>query len=150
MNISKINHDIIVNEFTDIIELIDSSTILEDKLYYFSAGYGVINRIMNLQNDPTLIFMHQVMQNCFQSMSQRIAARTKPNISGDVPQEMIDQLFSLFKELKIAFQIKDKIRIWEILQRFSILSYAMSGNGYYMYLRKKINFEVDKTVMNRN
>jgi hypothetical protein len=150
MNISKINYDIILNEFSDVIGLIDSTENLEDKLYYFTASYGVINRVMNLETDPTLIFIHQVLQNCFQAISQRLAARTKLNVSSDVPQEMIEQLFSLFKELKIAFEIKDKIRIWEILQRFSNLSYAMSGNGYYMYLREKINFEVDKTVINKN
>ncbi len=147
MNISETNHKIIANEFKDIIDLIDSSTNLEDKLYFFSASFGVLNRIMNLESDATLIFMHQILQNCFQAITQRLSARTKSNISSDVPQEMIEQFFLLFKELKIAFEIKNKIRIWEILQRFSNLSYAMSGNGYYMYLRKKINFEVDKTVI---
>ena len=150
MDISKTNHDLLLKEFADIIELIDNSENLEDKLYFFSASYGILNRIMNLESDATLIFMHQILQNCFQSITQRLTAKTKQNISSDVPQEMIVQFFSLFKELKIAFGIKDKIRIWEILQRFSNLSYAMSGNGYYMYLRNKITFEADKNVTNRN
>ena len=150
MNISKTNHDILVKEFKDIKQMIESTDILEDKPYYFTAIYGIINRVMNLQSDSTLIFIHQILQNCYLAITQRLSARIKQNVSTDIPNEIIKEFFLILDEFILAFELKDKIRIWEILQRFSNLSYAMSGNGYYMYLRNKITFEADKTVTNRN
>ena len=150
MNISKTNHDILVKEFKDIKQMIESTDILEDKLYYFTAIYGIINRVMNLQSDSTLIFIHQILQNCYLAITQRLSARIKQNVSTDIPNEIIKEFFLILDEFILAFELKDKIRIWEILQRFSNLSYAMSGNGYYMYSRNKITFEADKTITNRN
>jgi hypothetical protein len=143
MNISKENHEILLNEFKEINQMINSSEIIEDKLYYFTAIYGIINRVMNLQSDPTLIFIHQVLQNCHQAILQRLNGRVKQNVSTDTPDKLIGELFKMLNEFINAFESHDKIKIWEILQRFSNLSYAMSGNGYYMYLRNKINFYPD-------
>lgn len=150
MNISKPYHKIIVKEFHDIRKMIEETNILVDKLYYFTAVYGVINRIMNLESDPTLIFINQVLQNCHQAITLRLSQRINGNVSTDIPDNLIKECFVLLDELIAAFENQNKIQIWEILQRYSNLTYSMNGNGYYMYLRNKITFEVDKTVTNIN
>ena len=80
MNISKTNHDILVKEFKDIKQMIESTDILEDKLYYFTAIYGIINRVMNLQSDSTLIFIHQILQNCYLAITQNPNLGNPPKI----------------------------------------------------------------------
>jgi hypothetical protein len=139
MKISDSNHGIILNEFNEIEKLCAEAPKITDKLYFFSASFGVLNRIMNFESDPTLIFMHQILKDAHQAFATRLATSQIPgNISNSLPQEMADALLLYFSELIKAFESKKEVKIREVLEKFSNLSYAMSGNGFYLYLRKKI------------
>jgi hypothetical protein len=140
MNIPDQYHKMIVDEIKEVEKLCIDTKSPEDKLYFFSATYGIINRVMNFYFDPILVFMHQILQVVHQAFTQRL---TSPNISGTVsssiPNEFWISLISYLSELRIAFEKKDEDNIRIVLEKFSNLWYATSGNGFYLYLRGKLH-----------
>jgi hypothetical protein len=139
MNIPEQYYNIILKEFKDVQNLFMKANSPFDKLYYFSACHGIINRVMNLHYDPILIFMHQMLQITQQTLSQRLdAPKTQGVVSNSMPVEMIVAISTYLDELILAFEQKDENAIRKVLEKYSNLSYATTGNGFYMYLRGKL------------
>ena len=140
MNLLDQYFNMIIEEFEEVEKLCSGTEIIEDKLYYLSASYGVLNRVMNFQCEPLLVFMHQILQSTHQSISQRLGMPRKPGtINHMIPDEMIEATFKYFAELIYEFRKKDEANIRKVLQKLANISYAMSGNGFYLYLRGKLN-----------
>lgn len=140
MNIPQTYFDLILNEFKDVQVLCEKAETLDDALYYFSALYGVVNRVMNFYCDPVLVFMHHVLQATHKAISDRIAMPIKPGItSNGVTEEMWQALFSCTRLLTDAFEKKDEDEIRQVLQKFTNISYAATGNGRYLQLRGKLS-----------
>lgn len=139
MNLPDQYFKIIIDEFEKVSKQCDEAKSLEDKLYFFSASYGVLYRVMNFSCDPILIFMHQILQYTHQGFTQRLSQLRIPGlISNSIPDVMQDALFSYFSELILSFKSKDEIKIREVLEKFSNLWYATNGNGFYLFLNKKL------------
>ncbi len=58
MNVPEEFMKMIIDEFGSIEEMFNENPSIDDKLYFFSGSFGVINRVMNFHTDPTLIFIH--------------------------------------------------------------------------------------------
>ncbi|MCK4906075.1 MAG: hypothetical protein KAS64_00915 [Spirochaetes bacterium] len=139
MNISDQYFELILNELKEVQKLCSDANSPEDKLYFFSASYGILNRVMNFYCEPTLVFMHQILQATHQAFSQRLSMPKKAEtISNSFPNKMWESLFSYFSLLILEFEKKDENKIREVLEKFSNLSYSISGNGFYLYLREKL------------
>lgn len=139
MNIPANYKEMIIDELESIEQLCRDAVNLDDKLYFFSGSFGVINRVMNFYTDPTLLFMHQVLQAAHQAFLQRQKARTIPGtISNTIPEVLFNSLFNYLSELREAFEDDDRNKIWEILEKYSVLTYTTTGNGLFLYLRNKI------------
>ncbi len=136
MNIPDEYHKIILKEFYEIQDLCKKSSSSEDRLYFFSASFGVVNRVMNFYQDPVLIFTHQILQSVHQAISNRLANIKPPfAVSRGVPDQFWDALLGYFSELTHAFEIKNDEEIRKTLEKFANLWYANSGNGFYLYLK---------------
>jgi len=140
MDLPKNYFDLILNEFKEVQGLCGKAETRDDALYYFSALYGVLNRVMNFSCDPVLIFMHQVLQATHKAVAERMAIPIKPGTtSNGVTDEMWQALFSYIPLLIDAFEKKDENEIRQVLQKFANLSYATTGNGRYLQLRGRLN-----------
>ena len=137
MNIQDIYFEQVLKEFNLVEAMWKKAQTLEEKLYYFSAVYGTLNRVMNFDCDPLLVFMHQILQDVHQALTNRLKASRNPGAEPFlvVPQEMIDALYAFTLELKAGFESKQDSLVWMILQKISNLSYATTGNGFYLYLK---------------
>ncbi len=143
MDIPKNYFDLILKEFKDVQELCTNAETPDDAVYYFSALHGVLNRVMNFCCIPILIFMHQVLQATHQAISNRQSMTIKPGVtSNGVTDEMWEALFSYIPLLISAFEKKDEDEIRRILEKFSNLSYATTGNGRYLQLRGRLKLDV--------
>jgi hypothetical protein len=140
MNVQDVYFEQIVKEIATVDELWKKSVSLEERLYYFSAIFGTINRVMNFYCDPLLVFVHQILQEVHQSLTNRLKASRNPAAESFlvVPPEMIDALFAYVHELKAALESRQDSLVWMILQKMSNLAYATTGNGYYLYLKGEI------------
>lgn len=139
MNISQEYKNLIVEEFEDVSELLKGAKSPNDFLYLFSASYGILNRIMNIQCDPMLVCMHQVLQALHQAMQARLqAAGSNPLEPYPFPVEFLPKMREILDNLRLAFMKGSEPEIYSELSRASNLAYASTGNGYYLYIRKKL------------
>ena len=132
MNISDNSREIIIKEINYVVNKMVESSSGEEKLYYFSAVHSVINRIFNLEYDSDLVYAHSVLQGTYNAFSQRIQAILK---GGEtlipLDEEHFERLITIAKEL--SNKIEEKKNIDNTLKKFVILSYATTGNGYYLF-----------------
>jgi hypothetical protein len=140
MNISNEDLKTIITEWDAVIKHMEETRSPGDKLYFFSASFGIVNRLMNLRYDRTLVFIHQGLQALHQSMQNRLnASRNAPNETHmAVPDGFIDQLATLLRLLSAALQKGAAQDVYAALEHAAELAYATTGNGYYLYLSGKL------------
>lgn len=139
MNIAQEYKNLIVDEFEEIGGLLQKAKSPNDFLYLFSASYGILNRIMNIQCDPTLVFMHQILHALHQAMQARLQATVaNPLEPYPFPVEFLPKMGEIIENLRLAIVRESEPEICLELSRASNLAYATSGNGYYLYIRKKL------------
>jgi len=145
MNVPAEYMMLIIDEMKAVEKNWDSADTPEEKLFYFSAIFGAINRVMNFHTDPILVFAHQVLQNTHRAVVVRLNA---PKPTGQerilgVPEEMIDAVLSATKDLRSAFekyalQEEADSETWNALKKLANIGYAATGNGFYLFLRGKL------------
>ena len=100
----------------------------KSKLYYFTAIYGMMHRIFNLEYAPDLIFAHFVIKSTFDQINLKLHDPEK--IVG-IPEGLFDKLFEATTELLNVLDTNKNP--YEVLKQFVLLGYATGGNGYYLY-----------------
>lgn len=139
MQISDDTRKILVDEINFVVKKMQQQEAsMEDKLYFFTAIHGMFHRIANLEFDPELVLAHLVLARTHSTIIDRLAAimekREKPV---RIPDKLFDALIATTKEL--AKRIKKDDTIYDVLQRFAILGFVTTGNGYYLYERGKLS-----------
>lgn len=130
MKISKASKSQIVNEIEFALKKMTSENDEKKKLYYFSATYGVIQRISNIDYDDTLIFIHFILSSTHANINARIQ-NPDPVIS--IPEKLFSSLENATKQLLDA--IKNDKSVYESLEKFVLIGYVTTGNGFYLYER---------------
>jgi hypothetical protein len=140
MNISNEDLSIIIAEWDAVLKRMEEAKSQGDKLYFFSASFGIVNRLMNLRYDRTLVFIHQGLHALHQSMQNRLNASRQPpqDTHMAVPDGFIDQLATLLRLLSAALQKGAVQDVYAVLEHATELAYATTGNGYYLYLSGKL------------
>ncbi len=132
MKISESNKKIIVDEFRFIVKKMKQAESSQEELYYFSASFGMVLRILNLEFNSSLVFMHHVLQT-----SHGILNAALQNISSGQERviKLPDNLFErLAKELQqLSNRIEKGEDIKPVLENISNIVYVATGNGYYLY-----------------
>jgi hypothetical protein len=137
MDISDDARKTILDEINYALTMMEKAHDIERKLYYFSAIYGVTQRVFNSEYDEDLVCMHSVLNQAYGSFRSRIRAFKSGDIAVPVSEQQIKKLIKLAKDL--GKRIKSKESIDDILKAFVVLSYTTTGNGYYLLERGKLN-----------
>jgi len=140
MNLDKMYRNILIKEFESIFDDCNKSKQnIDDFLYFYSAAYGVVRRVMNFQCEPTLVLAHLVLENSFQVINQRWTQSTKPNTTFKTfPTELPVQIITEFGKLLDAIKENDDNSIRVSLESIANISYISTGNGYYLFLKDKL------------
>jgi hypothetical protein len=135
MELQKNYFDMLMWTIDDVIERIDKPSTIEEKLYFFSAVYGTANKIMNFECDPLLVLLHQEIQSTHANFTGRINQPINPNNESfmGMPDEFVIALIAYTKELRTALVKNNDSEIRLVIQKFANLSYASTGNGFYLY-----------------
>jgi len=104
------------------------------KLYFFSTVYGAAFRVMNIEFDPELAFIHHVTQ----AAHSMIDARLSRLLQGQekavaIPKKLFDRLEEALGEMLVKIERGEDTYL--VLQRIFNLAYSTTGNGYYLYLK---------------
>jgi hypothetical protein len=132
MKISSEMQTKITEEIDYVVKRMKESPSPQEKLYFFSAIFGVIQRIFNLEFDPELVYLHFVLRHTYQSFQDRVNAITK---AGDSTIPLTDIQFEKLTSFTedLNKKIKEKKSLDGLLKDFVLLSYTTTGNGYYLF-----------------
>ncbi len=134
MNISDEHRRIIVDEFRSIAARMRDTSDQYRKLYWFSAAYGVVTRVFNLEFDATLVFIHMVLNGAYNTINARAAAISQGTDRAiNIPEGLFDSLNEVLEELAENIETDNEQDIFRNLQRIANLTYVTTGNGYYLY-----------------
>lgn len=125
------NKEIILQEFDFIMDKMNETGDIEEKMYYFSGTFGILHRIFNINYQPILVVMHHVLQQTHAAFLNRITAmKSKRDRPVHLTEEAVESLDTLLHELYDAIEKDEDIH--SILDRFLVLIYSTTGNGYYL------------------
>lgn len=141
MKISNKNRRIIVNEFEKVIELMSNTKNTKEKLFYFSATYAMVIRILNIEYDSLLILIHLVLLSTYSSINSFLNNIVN-NINAfySMPENYFDMLETNLKNITRSIDNDNEDNIHQALKDFSVLAYITLGNGNYLYKKDIIKF----------
>ena len=131
MEIKDSYKKIIIDEINFAVKRMNSAKSASEKLYYFSAIFGVFHRIYNLDYNPDLVYAHFILRATHEAFINRL--KSIEQVKDDtvlLTNEQFNKLSILSKEL--ARKIKITENMDETLKKFVVLLYSTTGNGYYL------------------
>ena len=141
MNISNDSQQRIVDEINYVLENMGKTANPQHSLYYFSAVHGIINRIMNFECDPALVFAHLVLSATHTTFVGQLSSIAERPNGAKTMLELLNMLKNTLSHLAPAFQNRDDSQIHQVLQQFANIAYALTGNGYYLYIKGKLDLK---------
>ena len=134
MNLSPHMQKIFIDEINFVIKSMKNTNMPGDKLYFLSAVYGMAQRIINLEYDPELNFIQQVVQLVYNMVNARLAALSaRQEVGISIPDHLFERLEEALQEM--ADTIVRGEQSYPALQKMVNLAYTTTGNGYYLYLK---------------
>lgn len=127
----------LANEFRFAADRMADTPDLATKLYFFSAFFGELNRAFNQLWSPELGLAHLVLRDVHEKINGRINV---PGVGTKIPDGLPGALDHVANDLAVLFEGEqiDDARLHEVLARAAELGYAVTGNGYYLYLKGQI------------
>jgi len=134
MNVSKEMQELFANEIDFVLQRMKESNDAAAKLYFFSGVYACALRIINIEFDVELAFVHHVLQAAHQMIDGRIT-RLQQGMDRHIvlPEKFFDRLQEALEEM--LSKIKQGEETYPVLQTIFNLAYSTTGNGYYLYLK---------------
>ncbi len=103
----------------------------EKKLYYYSAVYGIIGRIMRLEHDPQLLFCHFVLNSTYNVLNQQITAIRAGAIQVPLAEDLFDKVDTTLKSFQDHVTAKQDGDLYEDLQSLVVTVWSVTGRGFY-------------------
>ena len=130
MKINKIYKTAIINEIKFVLKKMKENSNLEKKLFYFSAIPAELLRVLNLEYDQDILYLHHVVNHTHLTFQQRMTAMKAGDTIVVIDERQIDKLESLLDD--IVGVIEQKMKIEDVLKAFIELAYSTGGNGFYL------------------
>jgi len=137
MNLSPDTQKVFTDEVATAIKHMKSVNTLEEKLFFLSAVYGAAHRIMNIQYDSELAFIHHVVNAAYGMMHANLVSIKQGQGVNTFPKDVFDKLENALEELVVKIEKGGKT--YPVLEKISNLAYSTTGNGYYLYLKGMLN-----------
>ena len=133
MELSPEMRQYFVKEIDYAASMMDTTDNPIEKLYYFSIVYSTASRVMNIEFDPELLLINQVLSNAHNMINSSIKLMREGQLINAIGANLFIQLTASLS--KLASNIENKETTYITLQEISTLAYSTSGNGHYLYLR---------------
>ncbi len=130
MKVSESHKKKLIEEIKFVIEKMKSEEDFKTKLYYFSAIYGTMEKIFNIEYNSDLVFAHMVISSTYNTLSARLSMQDR---IVQLPPKIFDKLTAVTEELKNTLEKNGNL--YNVLKKYAILGLVTSGNGYYLYQR---------------
>ncbi len=124
--------DLLVKELENVVMRMRETPDPSRKLFFFSAAYGVTDRVVRIQYDSELLAITHVLSTVYNQFMARGSAIGQGERVVPIEPEMMVKLADLTEQL--AEHIKKETSPYDTLQRFIELSFRTTGPGYYMHI----------------
>jgi hypothetical protein len=132
MDISVEMRKLILDEFEYVVKKMGEVDDPVQKLFYFSATFGIVQRVYNIEYNSELVFAHFILNETHKGFTARLhAIRDARDTTVAITTEHLERLSNLIKEL--ADKIREKKDHVDTLKKLIILTYSTTGNGFYLY-----------------
>ncbi len=130
MELSNENKKVIYEEIEFVINILKESENIDECLYYLSAIHAMIKRVFNIEFNKHLVFINSILGNSFGVISNAV------NIARQERQPIIINI-DFFRKFAILLEelteaIKEDKLTYEILEKITLLTYSITGNGFYL------------------
>ena len=132
MKISQKYRDEIVDELGIVRKKMRNVEDPLKKMYYFSAGYGVIDRVQKLDFDPQLTFIHFVMNVSYQNINNRLEIIRSGEEIIPISEDFFEDLEDVVSEIQRKIRDKKDGELYSNLEELVCLAFSTTGPGYYM------------------
>jgi len=125
----------ILSEFDFIIQKMREEENPKKKLYFFTASYGALERLMRCSLNPQLLLAHAVLSLCYRQLNSQLDNIARGDIVIEMPENFDEKLAEYLTELRN--EIAEDRDTYQTLEKFVHLAYQTTGAGYYAknYLR---------------
>jgi hypothetical protein len=132
MDISAEMRKLILDEFEYVVKKMGEVDDPFQKLFYFSATFGIVQRVYNIEYNSELVFAHFILNETHKGFTARLhAIRDAHDTTVAITTEHLERLSNLIKEL--ADKIRENKDHVDTLKKLIILTYSTTGNGFYLY-----------------
>jgi len=121
---------VIIKELEIVLQKMNESNSVDDKIYYFSAIQGMLHRVMNMEYTDDLFFSFFVTNEVHKSFQQRLISIKQGDTVVKLTEHHWIRLIEITKDFLEAVRKDDNLDA--ILKQYVILSYTTTGNGYYL------------------
>lgn len=132
MKLSDASKKILIDELGYVADRLKKESDIPNKLFVCSAAPAVVYRVLNIEFDPELVLIHNVVQDTY----TRIHSTFGNIVAGKERVIMIPEgLFSFLAQSlqDLAHMISEGGDVTIPLGKIAIAGYATAGNGYYLY-----------------
>lgn len=136
MKISPNMKVLLLDEIDFALKNMQSSPEAEKKLYFFSAIYGCVSRIINIEFDPELAFIHHVTNLAYNQIQVGLQMAVKSGANLTIPVDIFDKLERAIADLREKIELNEKT--YPALEKIANIAFSATGNGYYLYLKGKL------------
>ena len=143
MRMSPYLKEELVNELKSVSKRMKEEKDPSRKLFYYSAAYGMTNRVMRFEFDEELLLVDALLTITYNAVNTRLQIFLSGDRTVPVTPEILDGLAECVENLASAIE-KDK-QCYEILQRIMTLSFLTTGPGYYMAVKGQIRMPKKKS-----
>jgi len=134
--------DYLIGEFEIAVDgMRNPSYSTHERMYFMSASFGALARVLNIEYDRRLVFSHVVLQGAHQAVMQ-LVNQTASGVERAIhfPLPIIDSLADLVED--VGHQLTGGESIADTLEKIAEVAYGMGGNGHYLYRKGIIQLVV--------
>ena len=137
MKLSPDMQKVFIDEINFVVKSMKNTDTPAQKLYFFSAGFAMAQRIINFEYELELNFIQQVLQLVYSTVNARLVAMSARQEAGiSIPDGLFNSLEKALEEM--VDRIEQGVETYPALQKMVSLAYSTTGNGYYLYLKGMI------------
>jgi hypothetical protein len=122
--------EVIIKELEFVLQKMNQSNNVDDKIYYFSAIQGMLHRVMNLEYTDDLLFAHFITNEVHKSLLQRLMSVKQGEAVVKLTEQHLVRLIEITKEFLEGVKNDDSLD--SVLKQYVVLLYSTTGNGYYL------------------
>jgi hypothetical protein len=134
MKLSPSMKKLMVKEMEFAADRMKTAPTMAEKVFYFSAVYGAVGRVLNFEYEPELAFIHQTVQLAYNQVNARVLNLVaKQDVAIGMPEGLFERLQEGVEQLIALLQ--KGAPTYPALEYIAHVAFSTTGNGYFLYLR---------------